>query len=270
MPSRRTTTREQRAARQRLLSYQARRTVHDRQSGRRRRDNVLAASAIVVIATVATVAQVLFFTVGPGLDDAAPASESTPETPTAETPDATEQNVGDVPPPTLAEGRAWTGELSLNNTPLAIRIDGDLAPQAASVFISLAQSGYYIDNQCHRLTTAPTAKVIQCGAPDGVTTIDPGFSFGPIENAPADGTYPAGTIAIARADSTYSQSTQFFIAYGDSTFPSADGYSVIGRVTGGLDSFVSEIASAGVAQDATDATDGAPAVPTSITGLTLS
>ena len=87
----------------------------------------------------------------------------------------------------------------------------------------------------------------------------PASDFGPIENAPADGRYPAGTIAMARAaGDAYSQGHQFFIMYGDGTIDNdaAGGYTVIGHVTSGLDKFVTDIANAGVAGDSHDGAPG--------------
>ena len=256
--------REAREARERLRRYRARQGVYTHQGKRRRRDNILAIAGIVVVAALATLTQVAYFTAGPGMPE--PQASASPS-PSA----GAEQNTGDVPSPDIAEGRTWTGELDLNDIPLGIEIDGAAAPQAASVFISLTQDGYYQNNACHRLTTTDGLKVVQCGQPGG-ESVDPGFQFGPIENAPADGVYPAGTIAMARAESTYSNSTQFFITYGDSTLPTdGGGYTVFGRVTSGLDQFVAQIASAGVAPgtDGAPSQDGAPAVPTTITSLTL-
>jgi peptidyl-prolyl cis-trans isomerase B (cyclophilin B) len=257
------TEREAREHRDRLRSYNARRTVHAHQHTRRRRDNILAVAAVLVIATLATITQIVYFTSGPGVP--------VPEPSASASADPTDENVGSVPSPAIAEGRAWTGNLVLNDVDLGIRIDGNLAPQAASAFISLAQAGYYQGNVCHRLTTAEQLGVIQCGQPGGAS-VDPGFSFGPLENVPADGIYPAGTIAMARAASPSSQSTQFFITHTDSFLdPSGGGYTVFGSVTSGLDQFVADIASAGVAPaaDGSTATDGEPAVPTTITRLTL-
>lgn len=262
----RNTDREARQARERLRRYQARQRVYVHQGRRRRRDNIAGIAAIVVVATLATFTQVAYFTTGPGMPEPSASPSAAPEA------GAEGQNTGDVPSAQIAEGRTWTGELGLNGIPLGIELDGAAAPQAASVFISLAQNGYFDGNNCHRLTTGETLRVIQCGQPDGVNSVDPGFQFGPIENAPVDGLYPAGTIAMARAQSTYSNSTQFFITYGDSTLPTdGGGYTVFGRVTSGLDQFVSQIASAGVAPaaDGTPSTDGAPVVPTTITSVTL-
>ncbi|MEY2848343.1 MAG: hypothetical protein RI885_1008 [Actinomycetota bacterium] len=244
--------------------------MHEHGLRRRRRDNVLAVAGVLVVATLATVTQVLYFTAGPGLPEAVPSASPSADAGTGEDAEAAEQNVGDVPSAEIAEGRSWTGTLTLNDVPLGLSIDGAAAPQAASVFISLAQSDFYLGNVCHRLTAAESSSVIQCGQPDGTVTIDPGFSFGPIENAPADGLYPAGTIAVARSDSPFSQSTQFFITYRDSVLDtSTGGYSVIGTVTSGLDAFASGIAAAGIAPGGQDPTDGAPAVTTTITGLTV-
>ena len=68
----------------------------------------------------------------------------------------------------------------------------------SSSTISLVQSGFYDGVTCHRLTNGGFY-VLQCGDPTGDGTGGPGYSYGPIENAPADDVYPAGTIAMARA-----------------------------------------------------------------------
>jgi len=110
--------------------------------------------------------------------------------------------------------------------------------------------------------------VLQCGSLDGAGGTDPEYSFGPIENAPADDVYPQGTIAMARADSAYSNGHQFFIVYGDTTIPAnaAGGYTVIGTVTSGLDALQSGVAAGGVVDGASD---GAPVVAATITSATI-
>jgi peptidyl-prolyl cis-trans isomerase B (cyclophilin B) len=264
--------REAREARDRLRRYNARQSVHAHQTRRRRRDNLIAVVGILVVAAIATATQLAYFNAGPGVQAASPSATPTPTT--SATP-AAGSNVGDVPASTLAEGRTWKGELELNSVKLGVELYGNLAPQATSVFISLTRKDFYTTSgsTCHRLTASDTAKLIQCGSPNGDGTGDAGFSFGPLENVPADGVYPAGTIAMARGADPYSQSSQFFITYADTTLDaSTGGYTVFGKVTSGLDSFVSQIARAGVAPDpatGSSAKDGAPAVPTKITRLTL-
>lgn len=257
--------REAREARDRLRRYSARQAVHDVQVRRRRLDNIYGSVIAVALVALATVGQVVYFSSGTGAPDEEP-------TPSASAEPAPGENVGDVPSADVAQDRTWNGTLALNDTDLGIRIDGDLAPQAASVFISLAESGYYDQNQCHRLTSAEQLKVLQCGQPNLTGSDDPGFTFGPLENVPEDGMYPAGTIAMARAATPESQSTQFFITYEDSFLdPSGGGYTVFGQVTSGLDAFVTDIASAGVApgEDGAASEDGAPAIPTAITSIAL-
>jgi peptidyl-prolyl cis-trans isomerase B (cyclophilin B) len=254
------TEREVREARDRLRRYNARQAVHDAQIKRRRRDNVIAVIGLVVIATLATTAQVFYFTTGPGTP--VPTASATP-TPTA----AAEANVGAVPSPDVAEGRTWTGTLTINDIPLAVSLDGAAAPQAVASVVTDAQSGFYTGKTCHRLVDTASLKTLQCGSLDGTGAPDPSYSFGPIENAPADGVYPAGTIALARAESAYSQDHQFFVLLGDSTLPTeGGGYSVIGSVTDGLDALISGVADGGIADGAED---GVPVVTTTITSFTI-
>ena len=61
---------------------------------------------------------------------------------------------------------------------------------------------------------------------------------------------------------------QFFIVYGDTTIPSdsAGGYSVIGRVTSGLDQLTADVISLGTEGGVTD---GPPAEPVAIDDFVL-
>ncbi|MDY7544067.1 MULTISPECIES: peptidylprolyl isomerase [unclassified Cryobacterium] len=259
--------RDEREARIRVRGYQARRAVHEHQQSRRRRDNVVAGIAVVVVAVLAVVAQVYFFNGGPGTPAPSSSATATPAaTPTA-TP-AAGANTGTVPPSTLAQGRTWTGTLGLNGIDLGITLDGAAAPQAVSSTISLVQADFYSDLTCHRLTTSGIF-VLQCGDPKGDGSGGPGYSYGPVENAPADNVYPAGTIAMARQSANgFSQGSQFFILYQDSTIPAdaAGGYTVIGHVTSGLDQVKAQITDAGVADGSTD---GTPKVTTLISAFSV-
>ena len=108
--------------------------------------------------------------------------------------------------------------------------------------------------------------MLQCGDPTGTGTGDPGYSFGPIENAPSDDVYPAGTVAMARQGGDgESMGSQFFLVYEDSTIPSdaAGGYTVFGTITSGLD-VVQAVADAGTQEGSGD---GSPATPVTIEGV---
>jgi peptidyl-prolyl cis-trans isomerase B (cyclophilin B) len=167
-----------------------------------------------------------------------------------------------LPDPAFAEARTWTGTITTDVGAIGIELDGAAAPQAVASFVSLAQQGYFDGTSCHRLVTGGI-KVLQCGDPTGSGQGGPGYAFGPVENAPADDIYPAGTIAMARVgDDGSSMGSQFFLVYEDSTIPadSAGGYTVMGRVTSGLD-VVTAVADAGVQGGGSD---GPP-----VTGVTI-
>ena len=246
--------REARQARERLRAYQARQTVHEAKTKRRRRDNWAAGIAVVVVVVLAVATQLLYF--------------SKPGTPSASASPSASAAAHALPPKTLAENRTWTGTLTINGIPLGVSLDGAKAPQAVSSTIALAQSKFYDGLTCHRLTNGGFY-VLQCGDPKGDGSGGPGYSYGPIENAPSDNVYPAGTLAMARqSGNASSQGSQFFIVYKDTTIPSdsAGGYTVIGTVTSGLSQLVSQVADKGVQGGGTD---GKPDVTTKIGSFTL-
>ena len=249
--------REAREARERLKLYNARQSVHDHRVKRRRRDNIVAGLGVLVVVALAAATQIFYFSAGPGMPEPSP-SASAQAAPT----------VGDVPDASTAEGRTWTGDITLNDIPLGITLDGAAAPQAVASVVGDIENGYYVGKTCHRLVDSEGFKVLQCGSQDG-TGVDTGYSYGPVENAPADDVYPAGTIAMARvSNDANSNGHQFFIVFGDTTIPADDagGYTVVGTVTSGLDALQAGIVSGGIADGAAD---GAPVVATTITAATI-
>jgi len=159
-----------------------------------------------------------------------------------------------APDPSVAGDRTWTGDITFTTGKVGISLDGHAAPQAVANFTTLAAAGFFDDTKCHRVTTQDSGMfVLQCGSPDGTSSGGPGYTWGPVENAPKDNVYPAGTIAMARAaDDGSSMGSQFFIVYQDSTIPadSAGGYTIFGKVTSGLQ-VIKDFAAAGT-------TDGQP------------
>ncbi|WP_431277377.1 peptidylprolyl isomerase [Leifsonia poae] len=248
--------REARQARERLRAYQARQTVHETKAKRRVRDNWIAGIAVVVVVALAVTSQLLFF--------------AKPGTPSASSSPSASAAAYTLPPKTLAGNRNWTGTMTINGIPLGVDLDGAAAPQAVSSTVALTQKGFYDGLTCHRLTDGGFY-VLQCGDPEGTGQGGPGYSYGPIENAPADDVYPAGTIAMARqSDNASSQGSQFFIVYKDTTIPSdsVGGYTVIGKVTSGLDQLISGVTDKGITPGSS-ANDGAPKVATKIDSFTL-
>lgn len=242
----------------RLRRYQARQTVHDSKTARRKRDNLIAVLATVVVGALAATAQIVYFTSGPGTPE--PVASASPD---ASTPPAA------APDPALSEFRNWTGVMTINDEiELQYELDGLAAPQAVASFVSLVQSDFYARLTCHRLTTAGIF-VLQCGDPNGDGTGGPDYRFGPVENAPRDDIYTEGVIAMARQGGDgASMGSQFFIVYADSPIPAdaAGGYTVMGRITSGLDALVAGVVDAGVEGGGTD---GAPAVAARISGITI-
>lgn len=253
-----------REARERLKAYQARQAVHEHATKRRFRDNVASIVGVVVIAALSAGTMIFYFSGGPGTPKAAPSASASPSA-------AAGKNVG-APDPSLAQGRTWTGTLTLNSVAMGVSLDGAKAPLAVSGIIRDVENGYYTGKTCHRLAEDTNFGIIQCGSIDGKGGPDPAFSYGPVENAPADNVYKAGTIAMARASNDgYSNGHQFFICFQDTTLPtdSAGGYTVVGTVTSGLDQLKSQIVSGGITPGASGPTDGAPVIPTTITSFTL-
>lgn len=168
------------------------------------------------------------------------------------------------PDPALAEEATWRATLATNCGDIILELYGDRAPQTVASFVFLAQQEFWVNSPCHRLTTG-SIFVLQCGDPTGTGSAGPGYTFG-IENAPANGSYPKGTVAMARSADPNSNGSQFFVVYADTSLPTeGGGYSIFGRVTSGLD-IVEALAKRGVAGDATD---GAPAQPISILGVSV-
>jgi peptidyl-prolyl cis-trans isomerase B (cyclophilin B) len=273
--------REARQARERLRAYQARQTVHDLGRRRRVRDNIVAAVGIVVVIALAVVLQLTYFGAGPGKVSAKTPSASATPSPSSATPSpssatpspsATGSNHGDVPSKTIAAGRTWTGTMTVNGIKLGISLDGKAAPQAVSSTISLIRKGFYNGLSCHRLTDGGFY-VLQCGDPKGDGTGGPGYSYGPIENAPSDNVYATGVLAMARSSNdAYSQGSQFFIVYRKTSIPAdqAGGYTVIGKITSGLAQLNSAVTSKGLTpSDPSNPNDGKPKVATKIDSVTI-
>ncbi|GMA19823.1 hypothetical protein GCM10025862_18440 [Arsenicicoccus piscis] len=163
-----------------------------------------------------------------------------------------------APDPATVKGKTLVATLTTNCGDIVIELDGTKAPQTVASFAFLAKQGYFDPSPCHRLTTQAIF-VLQCGDPTGVGTGTPGYGFG-LENVPANGQYPKGTVAMARTNDPKSNGSQFFIVYDHTALPtSGGGYSIFGTVTRGLD-MVGSIAAAGSSAGA----DGPPKTPISI------
>lgn len=150
---------------------------------------------------------------------------------------------GKLPDKATAAGKTFIATVATNCGVITMELDGTKAPQTVASFVGLAKSGYWLNSPCHRLT-ATGIFVLQCGDPTGKGDGNPGYGFG-VENPPADSNFAPGTLAMARTSDPKSNGGQFFIVYKPTQLPDKVGYSIFGKVTGGMD-IVQKIAAAGV------------------------
>jgi peptidyl-prolyl cis-trans isomerase B (cyclophilin B) len=238
------------AAEARIANYQAKSTLVGGRSATRKKDNVVAIAIVAASILVAVAAQLTYFHYGPGIPKPIPK-----ETPVA------------APDESIAENRLWTGGMSVAGKPIKFELYGDKAPKAVANFVDLTNKGFFENISCHRLVTAGIF-VLQCGDPAGTGAGGPGYTFGPVENAPADNKYVTGVLAMARqGNKGTSMGSQFFIVYDESIIPSdsAGGYTVFGKVTSKISS-IKEIAALGTADGKTD---GAPKDKVLLTAISV-
>ena len=200
---------ERARARRRQQKLDAREAQRAREAARNRQ------VAIVVVVVLAVVALFVFLSSQLGDDQAEPAAASTasasapasgatasgscspaPKTPTKITP-------VDMPDKATAAGKTFEAVITTNCGDITLELDGEKAPQTVASFLALAKADYWADSPCHRLTTLGIF-VLQCGDPLGGAGPGPGYTFG-IENAPQDGSYPKGTLAMARTSGPQQQ-----------------------------------------------------------------
>ena len=168
------------------------------------------------------------------------------------------------PDPSEARGAIWRAVLHTTCGDIVLELDGERAPQAVASFLLLAREDYWADSPCLRLTTARIF-VLQCGDPTGTGGGGPGYTFG-TENAPQDGRYPTGTVAMARGSDPNSNGSQFFLVYDDTSLPiEGGGYTIFGRVVRGM-AVVEAVARQGVSGGGVD---GPPALPISLLSVSV-
>jgi peptidyl-prolyl cis-trans isomerase B (cyclophilin B) len=261
-------SRSAREAKRRIQQMEAKRELRREQEKRRKRDNYLAVGAGAAAVVLAVVLQLTAFSGNPTEEEYAAAEAGLSSPSASATPSSPATNGPNIPAADTAAGKVFTGEMKLNGNVLGLEIDGAKAPQAAAVFKALTDEGFYNGSACHRLTTAESFGLLQCGGASA--SADPDYTWGPLENTPPDNTYPAGTIAVARSgDNAYGNGKQFFVVYKDTVIPpdSAGGYTVVGKVTSGLEA-VNAIAAAGI-RPGSSPTDGAPVQPVTIDSVSL-
>jgi peptidyl-prolyl cis-trans isomerase B (cyclophilin B) len=249
-------TKKQSRAQQKRRYEQFQAKISARQARRRRRQRFVAIAAIVLV--VLTFGAAGLWTLR---SDDEPILVTDPTPTTTTTAAATTASAALAPAPSYAEYRTWNATIDTNMGTITATLDGAAAPQTVSSFVYLAQQGFFNGTTCHRVVNAGIY-VLQCGSPDGTGFGGPGYAFGPVENAPEDDVYPAGTVAMARVgNDAYSQGSQFFLVYEDSPINSdaAGGYTVFGAITSGL-AILEAIGAAGTSDGGSDGTPVEPVI----------
>lgn len=236
-----------------------------------------AVTAVVVLAVLALVAAIVVLSNVLGSDAEEPTPQAAPPTASASDAATLPENCTEPPPApgapaqlelpdaAAAAGKTFEAVVTTNCGEVTFELDGERAPQAVASFVELAENSFYDDSPCHRLL-ASTNVVLQCGDPTGTGTGGPGYGYG-VEYVPQDGSYPRGTLAMARtADVDAGTGSQFFIVTTDSVWPpEGGGYTIFGNVTSGME-IVDQVVAAGVTGGGAD---GPPALPLSILSIAV-
>ncbi|WP_084701842.1 peptidylprolyl isomerase [Cryptosporangium arvum] len=181
------------------------------------------------------------------------------------------KDVGTPPTTNIPETGTRTVTMTTNIGQVDFSLDQASAPCTSNSFAFLAGKKFYDKTSCHRLTTAGIF-VLQCGDPFADGTGGPAYRYG-TENLPTNQhpPYPAGTIAMAKSSEAISVGSQFFIVYKDIPDGSlgAD-YTVVGKVTKGLDLIVKAAEKGVTPADPSNPGDGKPKQAVTINTLTVS
>ncbi|HUO37813.1 MAG TPA: peptidylprolyl isomerase [Mycobacterium sp.] len=287
------TNEQRRATAKRKLQRQLERRA---QQARRRRILTITVLSVIAVAVGAAVVAWLVTGKNPGNKTATPSATtaSASATPAAsgvlppfhppaglgdncQYPATPEAAAKPVKPPRTGKVPTDPAQISVSMTtdqgPIPLMLDNAKAPCTVNSFVSLAEQKYFDGTQCHRLTTAPTLGVLQCGDPTGQGTGGPGYQFAneyPTNQYPPGDpalqtpiVYPRGTLAMANAGPD-TNGSQFFLVYKDSQLP--PNYTAFGTIQQPGLATLDKIAKAGVAGGGED---GKPATPVTITSVAL-
>jgi peptidyl-prolyl cis-trans isomerase B (cyclophilin B) len=234
--------RQRKLAREKLDRQMARR------AGRVRRRRQIQAGVGAAVALLLIVAGGLW--IG-GVFDSDPATDPTAAEDCAWTPLSTANNANlkDVgTPPKTGIPQEGTRPMTLTTNqgaPIVASLDLAAAPCGAANIAYLAGKNFYDNTDCHEITTEGA---LRCGDPSGTGEGGPTYSIYS-ENTPASPDpapsasaapaagqpplYPKGTVALI-GNPPGSNGSQFLIFFKDFS-PAQPTYSIIGTVTGGLD-----------------------------------
>lgn len=132
------------------------------------------------------------------------------------------------PAMTIDPAAKYTATIETNYGNIVAELFPDQAPMTVNSFVFLAREGYFDGVKFHRVVNG---FVIQTGDPTGTGAGGPGYRF-PDEPVTLD--YTAGTLAMANAGPN-TNGSQFFITLADLTGRLPKNYTILGRVSEGMD-----------------------------------
>ncbi len=146
---------------------------------------------------------------------------------------------------------AYTATINTNLGKIVINLLNSKATCTVNSFVHLAETNFWNNTQCHRVSSSDGLYMLQCGDPTAAasqklscssTTLGtggPGYSFAD-ENL-TGATYKAGTVAMANSGAN-TNGSQFFLVFKDTSLSPA--YTPFGTITSGLD-ILQNVANAG-------------------------
>jgi peptidyl-prolyl cis-trans isomerase B (cyclophilin B) len=156
-----------------------------------------------------------------------------------------------LPPATPDWTASYTATINTNRGPIVIKLANSKATCTVNSFVHLAETGFWSNTQCHRVSDSNGLYMLQCGDPTAkasqtlscssatLGTGGPGYEFND-ENL-TGATYPAGTVAMANSGAN-TNGSQFFLVFANTSLSAA--YTPFGTITTGLD-ILQNVAKAG-------------------------
>jgi cyclophilin family peptidyl-prolyl cis-trans isomerase len=156
--------------------------------------------------------------------------------------------------------KSYSAEVVTNKGSFTIELDPTKSPGNVNNFVVLSRYGYYDGTGCHRVISD---FVVQCGRP-GTDETAPGYSVP--DELPEPNSYMAGMIVMANTGQPDTGGGQWFIITGAQGVALPPQYTIIGKVTAGMDTTVRALANLA---DPTASNGVPPLVPIDIASITV-
>lgn len=242
--------------RQRARERHERQQQERRQRQQKLRQRLSIGAAIVLILGLAAGLTVAFAGSSPKTKPKAAASASASASTVAEpahhcTYTTTGSSKPSLPPATPDYTASYTATINTNLGKIDIDLLNSKATCTVNSFVHLAETNFWNDSQCWRVSNSDSVYILQCGDPTAgakqtlscsSSTLgdgSPGYEFDD-ENLKG-ATYTAGTVAMANGGAN-TNGSQFFLVFKNTSLSAS--YTPFGKITSGLD-ILQDVAKAG-------------------------